>query len=251
MHSVGLLGITPAPPACHSGGGTTPAKSRSTPFQSTLIENFAIFYTFYLCIQVAMTSEGVSDRNWPILVHVWSGPRCLSTSLMYSFAQRADVGRVEDEPLYAAYLNTHPDVARPPGYRELVLQSQNTDASAVAASILEYSNPEKPILYAKHMAKQRAGAPRSLLASGRHALLVRRPEAVVASFSEVTAPDLHETCLPALLELYSEIRTLTGYVERAENLSFHSFGRFFLISIFSNITLQYPTTDYLIRRSHC
>jgi hypothetical protein len=157
-----------------------------------------------------MAATSSTDRDEPILIHVWSGPRCLSTSLMYSFAQRTDVGRVHDEPLYAAYLNTHPDVVRPPGYREAVLQAQSTDASAVAASILDYSSADKQVFYAKHMAKQRAGAPRALLAAGRHALLVRRPEAVVASFAAVTMPDLHETCLPALVELYSEIRTLTG-----------------------------------------
>lgn len=36
-------------------------------------------------------------------IHCWSGPRCCSTSLMYSFAQRDDC-TVLDEPLYASYL---------------------------------------------------------------------------------------------------------------------------------------------------
>lgn len=157
-----------------------------------------------------MALKAPPDRDAPILVHVWSGPRCLSTSLMYSFAQRADVGTVLDEPLYSAYLAAHPDVARPPGYRERVLQAQSADAAAVVASIMGHSNPMQPVVYAKHMAKQRAGAPRAVVAAGRHALLVRRPEAVVASFAAVAAPDLHETCLPALMELYSEIRSVTG-----------------------------------------
>ena len=34
---------------------------------------------------------------------LWSGPRNISTTLMYSFAQRDDVV-VVDEPLYASYL---------------------------------------------------------------------------------------------------------------------------------------------------
>ena len=34
---------------------------------------------------------------------LWSGPRNVSTALMYSFAQRNDV-RVVDEPLYGHYL---------------------------------------------------------------------------------------------------------------------------------------------------
>jgi hypothetical protein len=39
----------------------------------------------------------------PFSINCWSGPRCCSTSLMYSFAQRDDTS-VLDEPLYASYL---------------------------------------------------------------------------------------------------------------------------------------------------
>ena len=58
---------------------------------------------------------------------VWSGPRNVSTALMYSFAQRADA-RVVDEPLYAHYLrvtgSAHPD-------REAILASQDGDGDRV------------------------------------------------------------------------------------------------------------------------
>ena len=47
------------------------------------------------------------------VVHLWSAPRCCSTSLMYSFAQRADVAAVLDEPLYPAWLRAHPEAERP------------------------------------------------------------------------------------------------------------------------------------------
>lgn len=49
-------------------------------------------------------------------INCWSGPRCVSTSLMYSFAQRADA-EVLDEPLYASYL-TLTGLPRP--YRDFV-----------------------------------------------------------------------------------------------------------------------------------
>ncbi|KAF3531690.1 hypothetical protein DY000_02043873 [Brassica cretica] len=39
----------------------------------------------------------------PEVIHSWSAPRSLSTSLMYSFAERDDI-EVVDEPLYAAFL---------------------------------------------------------------------------------------------------------------------------------------------------
>ena len=41
----------------------------------------------------------------PVRIALWSGPRNISTALMYAFAQRADT-RVVDEPLYAHYLST-------------------------------------------------------------------------------------------------------------------------------------------------
>ena len=37
-------------------------------------------------------------------IAMWSGPRNLSTALMYSFGSREDF-TVSDEPFYAAYLN--------------------------------------------------------------------------------------------------------------------------------------------------
>ena len=46
-------------------------------------------------------------------VCLWSGPRNISTALMYSFAQRNDT-KVYDEPLYAHYLsNTEADEYHP------------------------------------------------------------------------------------------------------------------------------------------
>ncbi|GAB4823619.1 hypothetical protein N2152v2_010665 [Parachlorella kessleri] len=93
----------------------------------------------------------------PNVINCWSSPRTVSTSLMYSWAQRPDV-------------------------QELV--------------------------YVKHMAKQRLGIGRALLHQTKHFLLVREPLAVIRSFSEVCEPTLHETCYPALCELYSELRCL-------------------------------------------
>ena len=40
-----------------------------------------------------------------VRICLWSGPRTISTALMYSFAQRSDCS-VFDEPLYAHYLNS-------------------------------------------------------------------------------------------------------------------------------------------------
>ncbi|BAH92157.1 Os03g0359100 [Oryza sativa Japonica Group] len=55
----------------------------------------------------------------PVVIHAWSAPRSLSTSLMYSFAQRDDM-EVLDEPLYANFLRVT-GVDRP--YREELLSN--------------------------------------------------------------------------------------------------------------------------------
>ena len=62
------------------------------------------------------------------LVNVWSGPRNVSTALMYAFRERPDT-TVVDEPLYAAYLARHPDLDHPG--RDEVLASQPTDPGVV------------------------------------------------------------------------------------------------------------------------
>ena len=60
---------------------------------------------------------------------LWSGPRNISTTLMYSFAQREDT-TVFDEPLYAHYLcNTNADEYHPGA--EDVISSQENDGQKV------------------------------------------------------------------------------------------------------------------------
>ncbi len=64
-------------------------------------------------------------------IAMWSGPRNLSTAVMYSFGARADCA-VVDEPFYAAYLSRtglrHP-------MREEIITSQPTDPAVVAQSL--------------------------------------------------------------------------------------------------------------------
>jgi hypothetical protein len=52
------------------------------------------------------------------------------------------------------------------------MQSQDSDGSRVAREAL-LGPWEKPVLYAKHMAKHQLGVDRALLRRGRHVLLVR------------------------------------------------------------------------------
>lgn len=112
-------------------------------------------------------------------IAMWSGPRNLSTAMMYSFAARGDCA-VIDEPFYAAYLQftalNHP-------MREQILASQSTDPGKVAA-VLSGPNPaQKPYFYQKHMCQHMIdGVPRDWMADAVNVFLIRHPARVVASF---------------------------------------------------------------------
>ena len=71
---------------------------------------------------------------------LWSGPRNISTTLMYSFAQREDT-TVFDEPLYAHYLcNTNADEYHPGA--EDVISSQENDGQKVVEKMMgDQKNP--------------------------------------------------------------------------------------------------------------
>lgn len=71
--------------------------------------------------QSLLRKRKLSVYSWKMVLTVWSGPRCCSTALMYSFGQRSDM-IVYDEPLYAAYL-MQTGTARP--YREQVCCALN------------------------------------------------------------------------------------------------------------------------------
>eukprot|EP00898_Chlorokybus_atmophyticus_P002908 jgi/Chlat1/3618/Chrsp237S03618 len=148
---------------------------------------------------VTAASSGVAD---PFCINCWSGPRCLSTSLMYSFAQRTDTA-VLDEPLYANFL-VQTGAERP--YRQAVLDSQDSDGPRVVDTLLLGPRKTK-VLYAKHMGKQRTpNLGKDLLTQARHVILIRDPIHLLPSFAEVLPCTLEETCLPALVQLYSELR---------------------------------------------
>ena len=139
------------------------------------------------------------------LVNVWSGPRNVSTALMYSFRERPDT-TVVDEPLYAAWLARRPEVDHPG--REDVLASQPTDATAVLDRLLGDDWPSE-VVVAKQMAAHLDGLDRAWLDDCRNVVLVRAPEPVVASYSEqVGRPALDWLGYPVQAELVE--RALAG-----------------------------------------
>ena len=80
-------------------------------------------------------------------IAMWSGPRNLSTALMYSFDNRDDC-YATDEPLYANYLLT--TGTQHPGSEEII-QSQETDLESITAELNGPVPEGKKVWYQKHM----------------------------------------------------------------------------------------------------
>ena len=97
--------------------------------------------------------DGVHDIDWIQLIMtkpicLWSGPRNVSTALMYSFAQLSSV-RVIDEPLYGHYLRV--SGADHPG-REDVMDAMECDGNAVMNDLLRHQAQDSSrTLFAKHL----------------------------------------------------------------------------------------------------
>ena len=62
---------------------------------------------------------------------MWSGPRNLSTALMYAFGNRADT-TISDEPYYGAYL--HHSGAKHP-MNEIIIESQSKDPDLIGSAL--------------------------------------------------------------------------------------------------------------------
>ena len=80
-------------------------------------------------------------------IHLISGPRNISTALMYSFGNRMDM-TVIDEPFYGYYLDIHPEIDHPG--RSETLASMPTDYRAIITEIIQtlslihISEPTRP-----------------------------------------------------------------------------------------------------------
>lgn len=139
----------------------------------------------------------------PLRLCFWSGPRNVSTALMYSFAQRSDT-RAIDEPLYAHYLRV--SGAEHPG-REVVLASMENDGERVVREVM-LGPCDRPVLFMKQMAHHLIGLDWSFLGQTKNVLLLRDPQQVLKSLvKQLPHPQLRDTGLAqqvALLERFGE-----------------------------------------------
>jgi len=109
-------------------------------------------------------------------IAMWSGPRNLSTAMMYSFGNRADM-RVWDEPFYAAYLAAT-GIDHPMG--DAVIAGNLVDPLKVAEQISQTRGNLFLKLMTFHMVE---GFPLDWAKDCVHIHLIRHPARVIASYS--------------------------------------------------------------------
>jgi hypothetical protein len=113
-------------------------------------------------------------------IAMWSGPRNISTAMMYSFGSRSDC-EVWDEPFYAFALkergNDHP-------LRDEIISAYETRYEAVVARCLAPPPNGSRLFYQKHMTHHMLpGFDRRWILKIANAFLIRDPARVLASYA--------------------------------------------------------------------
>ncbi len=133
----------------------------------------------------------------PLRLNLWSGPRNVSTALMYAFAQRADT-RALDEPLYGHYLAR--SGAPHPGAAE-VMAAMDCDGARVVRRVL-LGPCDRSVLFCKHMAHHLLDLDRGFLEQGVNVLLTRHPREVLPSLAKnLESPTLRDAGYAVQVEL--------------------------------------------------
>ncbi|KAL1339765.1 hypothetical protein AAHE18_U063800 [Arachis hypogaea] len=138
------------------------------------------------------------------VIHSWSSPCSLSTSLMYSFAQRDDV-EVLDEPLYSNFLRVS-GLHKP--YWDQLLSKMESDGNKVVKDIISRPGSKK-YRFCKHMSKQKVlGLTEDLMKNGKHFILIRNPLDILSSFDNDAFPTFSELGFVELVCIYNELYEL-------------------------------------------
>jgi len=139
---------------------------------------------------------------------MWSGPRNISTAMMYAFAARNDCA-VVDEPFYAAYLNAtgidHP-------MRREILAAGEIDPGIVIQNCLGPISENKAVSYQKHMTQHMVhGFDRTWIKNCTNVFLIRDPDRVIASYAAKREnPTLDDIGFRQQAELFDDVCQAMG-----------------------------------------
>lgn len=133
------------------------------------------------------------------VINLISGPRNISTALMYSFAQRDDFN-VLDEPFYGFYLKNTTTEINHPSTTE-ILQTMDLKEEVVVESIRSLSGLKN--VFVKGMAHHYLSEKPHYILDWENIILIRRPEKIIRSFSKIIDnPKLADIGLKKASELF-------------------------------------------------
>ncbi len=141
-------------------------------------------------------------------IAMWSGPRNLSTALMYAFAARGDCA-VWDEPFYAAYLKAtgieHP-------MNEAVIAAGEIDPARVAVACLQPPPDGRALFYQKHMTMHMLpDFDLGFLLGLTNVFMIRHPARVIASYvRKREAPTLNDIGFVQQAQIFDRVADATG-----------------------------------------
>ena len=142
----------------------------------------------------------------PTRICLWSGPRNISTALMYSFAQRSDC-KVFDEPLYAHYLSKSDARHYHPGAEEVIATMENDGEKVVRELIL--GSQDAPVLFFKMMTHHLINLDWGFMQHTVNVILTRDPLEMLPSYAkQVKRPSLYDVGYAMHLELLDYLQQL-------------------------------------------
>lgn len=140
---------------------------------------------------------------------LWSGPRNVSTAMMYSFAQRDDTV-VYDEPFYGYYLDKTNAKYYHPGAGE-VMRTLSCNFSEVVDMIV--GEHEKSVAFFKNMTHHVLGADIKFTKYTKNIILVRDPIDMLPSFDKVISnPTLKDVGYESSWSLLNELNKTKSHV---------------------------------------
>ena len=134
-----------------------------------------------------------------MVIHLISGPRNISTALMYSFARRPDT-KVLDEPFYGFYLQ-HTGLNHPG--RDEIIKTMEADPAGIFKLIAQ-AGQEKEHVFVKNMGHHLQGFDFGQIKEYRNVFLIREPGQMLISYAKVReSPTLDDIGLKHQQEIFT------------------------------------------------
>ncbi len=137
------------------------------------------------------------------VINLISGPRNISTALMYSFAQRKDY-EVLDEPFYGYYLKYGALAITHPSHMEII-NAMECDEQRIVENINKISMEKN--VFIKGMAHHFLSNAPEYICPWTNVILIRHPGKLIASFSKVISqPTLADIGIKKASELVTYLK---------------------------------------------